>query len=68
MMDKYDLWKTTPPEGRSSNCICCQCKKELVPDDEYYELDDEIYCGDCADDWLDGQRNWVTEDMAYGDR
>ena len=65
----YDKWKITPPERRrSSKCICCICKEELFPDEEYYELEGDIYCEDCADNWLKQQRNWVTEDMAYGDR
>lgn len=65
-MDSYDIWKTTPPERETSKCICCACKEELYPDEEYWELDGEIYCESCADNWLSSQRSWVTEEMAYG--
>lgn len=65
-MDPYDLWKTTPPEPKESKCICSMCKDELIPDDDYYELDDEIYCESCAKEWLEEHRSYVTEDMAYG--
>lgn len=66
----YDRWKTTPPDydERESKCICSKCKDPLYPEDEYYELDDEIMCEKCAYEWLEGNKNWVTEDMAYGDR
>lgn len=51
-----------------SKCVCAVCKEMLYPDDEYYEIDDRIMCENCADEWLSSQKNWVTEDMAYGDR
>ena len=56
-----------PPEGKESKCKCCRCGEELYPDYEYYELDDEILCEDCAEKWLEGHKNWVTEDMAFGE-
>lgn len=67
-MDSYDLWKTTPPERKATKCKCKFCGEELYPDDEYWELDEEILCESCAEEWLEGHKNWVTEDMAYGDR
>lgn len=68
MSKRYDDWLTTPPEDeRTTKCKCCKCKEPLYLDDEYYELDEEIYCEDCAYKWLDGHKNWVCEWMAYGD-
>ena len=65
----YDDWKCNPPEESApvSKCKCHYCNDELLPDDEYYELDGEIVCEFCAEEWLEGKKNWVTEDMAYGD-
>lgn len=63
-----DRYLTTPPEPKESRCKCCKCDEELYPDDEYYELDDEIYCEDCAEKWLKSKRNWVTYSMAYEER
>ena len=60
-----DKWLTTPPEEKESKCKCSRCGETLYPDDEYYELDDEIMCEDCAREWLEGNKNWVTESMAY---
>lgn len=60
-----DRYLTTPPEPEESQCICCSCKEPLYPDEEYYELDDEIYCEYCAEKWLEGHRNWVTDWMAF---
>lgn len=65
-MDAYDKWKTTPPDEPESKCKCCKCGEFLFEDDEYWELDDEIYCEDCAEDWLAGHKNWVSESMANG--
>lgn len=62
-----DRWLTTPPEEKESSCKCCVCKEMLFPDDEYYRLDGEIHCSDCAETWLEGQKEYVTEDMAYGE-
>lgn len=67
-MDSYDLWKTTPPDDEEKTaCRCCFCKEPLYFDDEYWELDDEIYCEDCANDWLAEHKHWVSASMARGD-
>lgn len=65
--EDLDRWLTTPPEPEESKCKCSLCKEELYPDDEYYELEDEIFCEDCAKTWLENHKNWVSESMAYGD-
>ena len=67
---KYDDWKTSPPEpdDDESKIRCCKCDEPLYYDDEYYELDDEIFCEYCAEKWLEGHKNWVTEDMVLNGR
>ena len=67
-MDQYDKWKLTVPEESSTKCHCAWCEENLYFDDEYWELDDEILCEDCAEKWLDNHKNWVSESMAYGNR
>ena len=67
-MDRYDIWKTTPPERESRLCKCNSCGEDLYPDEEYYDLDDGIYCEECAKEWLNDHCSYVTEDMAYGNR
>ncbi len=62
-----DEMLANPPDRRVSKCKCYACREELQPDDEYYELDGDIYCEFCAKEWLEGHKNWVTESMAYGD-
>lgn len=64
---KYDEWKTTPPERPESQCKCKYCGEELFEDEEYWELDGEILCERCADEWLEGHKNWVTEHMVRGE-
>ena len=63
---EYDDWKTTPPEPEGSKCRCKACGEELFEDDEYFELDDEIYCENCAEEWLEGHKNYVSADMVRG--
>ena len=61
----YDDWKLNPPE-KTTACHCAWCKEDLYFDEEYYELDDEILCEDCAKKWLKNHMNWVSESMARG--
>ena len=62
-----DRWLTTPPDDVESKCKCSECGEQLFPDDEYYFLDGSVYCPGCAEEWLDQQKNTVSENMAYGD-
>lgn len=66
-MDSYDKWKTTDPDQRDSKCTCSQCGEMLYEGNEYWELEDEIYCEDCAEEWLSLHKNWVSERMANGE-
>ena len=67
-MDSYDLWKTTPPDEPETECKCKYCGEDLFEDDVYYELDGDICCEECAQEWLEGHKNWVTAGMAHGER
>ena len=59
----YDAWKTTPPEPKESKLQCSECDLALYPDDVCYEIDGDIFCEDCANEWLNCQKLLVTEDM-----
>ena len=65
-MDSYDLWKTTEPE-RDSKCKCVYCGCELYECEEYYDIEGEILCEDCARGWLDEHRRTVTYEMEKGE-
>ena len=65
---ELDRWLTSSPdEDDTTACKCCSCGEPLYYDDEYWELDDQIYCEDCAQEWLDGHKNWVSARMVRGD-
>ena len=66
-MDSYDIWKTTPPDSPESKCVCSVCKESLYVDDDYYDLEGEIYCKECALEWLEQFRCQVTEEMVRGE-
>lgn len=64
---ELDRWLTTPPGEEKTACKCSFCGEPLYYDDEYWELDDEIFCEDCAEKWLEEHKHWVSEGMARGD-
>lgn len=66
-MDKYDIWKTTPPEPEESKCRCEKCEEELQADEYFYMIEGYLMCENCAEEWFNAQRNTVTWEMAYGD-
>ena len=66
--DTYDAWKTTPPDNKPSLCSCEMCGCEMYPDDEYYDVNGALLCPECANDWLDSNKGYVTEEMAYDRR
>lgn len=35
---------------------CDWCERRFERFDEYYELDGEVLCQECAEEWLDNQR------------
>ena len=55
-----------PSEAGPTKVRCEECGTELYPEDEYFRLEGQILCEECAHDWLDGQRDIVTRSMAYG--
>lgn len=58
---EYDAWKTTPPEPNESGFRCDWCKCQFYVGDEYYDIDDEILCPDCAKEWLEEHRMRATD-------
>ena len=61
----YDDWKLNPPEDiAETKCKCSFCKEPLYYDDEYWELDGEIFCEECAEEWLSEHKHWVSSSMA----
>jgi len=62
-----DVYLTTPPEEPESQCKCCICKEELFEGDDYYDIEGDIYCEDCAEGWLEAQKFKVREDMVNGE-
>lgn len=63
----YDRWKTTPPDEPESKLKCFECKGEFYPGDKIYRLDDEVYCEECASEWLEQQSETATDEMCYGE-
>ena len=63
-MDRCEL--VLREEEPETKCHCAWCGEDLYFDNEYWELDDQILCEDCAKDWLEDHKNWVSERMAYG--
>lgn len=39
---------------------CCCCEHEIVDGDEYYSIDGDIYCEDCAREWLE-EHHYVAD-------
>lgn len=54
MMDNYDLWRAhdNAMEEKLNRCPKCALCNEPIQDEYGYRLDGELYCWDCALDWL----------------
>lgn len=63
----YDVWRTTPPDEPESKFRCTCCGEEMFPDDDYYDIEGEHFCKDCAEEWFEEQRHKVTEGQCYGE-
>ena len=61
-MDKYDIWKLTPPEDYKAHADqeCTWCRKKLYYDDEYWDLDSDVLCEDCAQEWLETKKHRIV--------
>lgn len=62
-----DRYLTTPPEPKESVFKCDQCKDEFYPGDEYYCIEEENLCYECAFKWLDKMKRTATEEQCYED-
>ncbi len=65
MIEAYDLWEAhdrQQEQALNRMPVCCKCKEHIQ--DEYgYRLDGDLYCYDCAQDWLDDQREYIEEEV-----
>lgn len=60
----YDDWKCTPPDDDDEEyeiTVECQCCAVLHEGDEYYEIDGQIWCPECIDDFLSDHKKTVGE-------
>lgn len=66
---QLDHYLTTPPEEMETHFFCELCKEPIFPGDSVYyiESEDETYCKDCAEKWLEDQRRTATYDDCYGE-
>lgn len=63
----YDVWKTSPPEEEDSKFKCDCCGDNLWVDDKYMEINGEVYCHYCAEDWFENQWQKAKWEQCYGD-
>ena len=61
----YDDWKTSPPEDKPSKLRCYCCGDSIWPDDKYMDIEGEIYCHYCAEDWFEDQWQKASIDQCY---
>ena len=54
MIDNYDLWREHDDrmETKLSKCPKCALCNEPIQEEYGYRLDGELYCWDCALNWL----------------
>ena len=66
--DNYDLWEQHEREQElweQKRPICCECKNHIT--DEYaYEINGDIMCWDCAEEWLREQAVDIDELIEEG--
>lgn len=61
-----DRWLTTPPDP-DTKCFCRECDAELYEGELYFSIEGEILCENCANDWLENCKGYVTEEMVTGE-
>lgn len=62
-----DQWLDSEPEVHDSKCKCAECNVSLYPEEDYYDIDGDILCEECAREWLEENKSQVTDEMAYGE-
>lgn len=65
MSKRFDDWLTTPPESEESVFKCDHCKEPFFPNDEYYTIEGENLCYECAFEWLKSMCHTADEDQCY---
>ena len=62
-----DRWLTTPPDDPETRLHCRECGQDIYPGERIYRLDDDIYCSECAREWLEQFEEEATEEQCYGE-
>lgn len=55
----FQAWNDENEEKAKKYPLCSCCGQHIF--DYAYHLDGETYCDDCAKDWLEQQREEITE-------
>lgn len=60
----YERWlrNENRKEARLSKCPICAMCEEPIQEEYGYRLDGELYCWNCALDWLHGQEEYIDID------
>lgn len=58
LANDQDAWLNRRP-------VCCKCK-DHIQDEDGYEIDGELYCDDCAHDWLDDHKVSIDNRIIWG--
>lgn len=67
MSKRYDDWLTSEPDMKDTVFRCEHCKTEFYPGDDYYYIEGENLCPECAEKWFDSMRRTATEDECFED-
>lgn len=60
----YDKWLTTPPKDIVIH-ECEECGCEIYENEDYYEILDDIFCEECANNWLRKCRKVAISNYDY---
>lgn len=66
-MDAYDKWKLSnaDDECRTSKLKCCECMESIYPDEDYYDINGDLYCELHAKEWLDSHKKTASYEECY---
>lgn len=58
--NEYYLDKFLDEEEKSEAALpICECCGDKIYEDHGYEIDGELYCEDCAMDWMKDHKKWL---------
>ena len=61
-----DKMLANPPEAPESHFYCSRCNDFFLPDDKVYHFEGEGLCEKCADEWIEENMTYATEEQCYG--